>query len=516
MITNCPNCTSARINKKGRDVRHGTISQRYKCKMCHTNFYDTSSTEVKIAEIKIAEEIVSTTFAQTWVITSAVSDTPVNKVALDALINYCRYNDAELLIVPLKYKLHGLAEADSEYTWAEEVQPYLINKNIRLTCNLTLLAGVRVSPAIANPLIGFDSFSKGDSLIIGHPQIAMKTIAVSHVDSSAMMATTGCVTEPIYTQTKQGSRAIFNHSLSAVVIEKDGNDFHYRVLHTDEDVIYDLDKRYADGSVALVNSIPALIIGDEHIIHVDESVTEATFTDMYSMVNVLRPEFICRHDSLDFYSGSHHHKHNVFTNYAKHHSETDNIENELKLTIDYIIRTTPEFSKSVIIGSNHNGHLLRWLNECNPKTDPRNSALYHELMYLMLSETKMGDAGSIHPDPLELWTKHNYANIDNIRFLSSSESFIIKGIELALHGHQGANGSRGNVAGFSKLAKKTITGHSHSPAIFEGAYSVGHSCKSKLEYNSGPSSWAHCHVLIYENGKRTPIFIKNGRWRANR
>jgi len=329
-----------------------------------------------------------------------------------------------------------------------------------------------------------------------------------------MLTTTGCVTEPVYTSTKQGEKAVFNHSFSAVLIEEDGGDFHYRLLHVDrEGELYDLDKRYSGEHRFNSETVPALVVGDEHIIHVDPTITSATFSDYDSIVNFLRPEVIARHDSLDFFSGSHHHKNNVFTNFAKHHSGADNIADELKLTVDYILKTTPCFSKSVIVSSNHNDHLLRWLNECNPKTDHRNAALYHELMYLMLRQTSMGEAGTIHPDPFALWAEHNYGTIPNLEFHNSFESLKIKDIELSMHGHQGANGSRGNIVGFSKLGHKTVTGHSHSPGIFGGAYAVGHSCRSKLEYNGGPSSWAQCHVVVYPNGKRTPLFIKNGKWK---
>lgn len=522
----CTSCSSLNTIKRGKDVRMGSVYQRYSCKDCGGNFYheidhgiaalghDDAPAPSQNQDSTKPYSFTHSAPNKTWVITSAVSDIPVHKAALDTLLGYCQHNDAEFMVIPLKYKLHGLAEADKDYSWAEEVEQYLVKDTKRLTDNLVLLAGVRVSPSIGNPLTGFEAFSKGDSLIIGHPQIAMKTVALSHVDNSAMITTTGCVTLPIYTDTKQGEKAVFNHSYAAVVIEQDDDDFHYRVLSIDKTgTLYDVDKMYTGKFMAPVRGIPALVVGDEHTVHIDKTVTAATFSDPDSIVNVLRPEVIVRHDSLDFYSGSHHHKHNVFTNYAKHHSGADNIADELRLTVDYISRTTPEFSKSVIVSSNHNDHLLRWLNECNPKTDHRNARLYHELMYLMLSNTSMGESGTVHPDPFALWTQHNYDNTDHIEFLSSFESYKIKGIELSMHGHSGANGSRGNIMGFSKLGHKTITGHSHSPQIFGGAYSVGHSCKSKLEYNGGPSSWAHCHVIIYPNGKRTPLFIKNGKWK---
>jgi hypothetical protein len=42
---------------------------------------------------------------------------------------------------------------------------------------------------------------------------------------------------------------------------------------------------------------------------------------------------------------------------------------------------------------------------------------------------------------------------------------------------------------------------------------TGTSSLLQLEYNRGPSSWAHAHALLYASGKRSLIFIRDGRWR---
>jgi hypothetical protein len=517
-MTTCDKCGSGNTIRKGPTFHQGAPMWRFLCKDCGKPSYgENTSYEKRTKPAKKNKPAKLTkpkhSGQRTFVITSATNDVPVNWKFFNTLKNYCSWNNAELIIVPIKYQ-QGL-NPDGGYSWPDELHPYFESKNIKLCTGLRLLAGTRVMPAIGNPLSGFECFSKGDSIVIPHAQLQMKSIAVSHVDPSAVLTTTGSMTDPVYTPTKQGEKASFNHSFSAIVVEEDADvdGFHFRVLNSDETgSFYDLDRFYDADMVSTSTYIPGIVLGDEHIIHSDPEVVSATFTNVDSIVNTLKPKFIIRHDSLDFYSANHHHQKNVFTQYAKYISGKNNTTAELALTIDHVLDTTPEFSKSVIISSNHNEALLRWLQEANPKLEPWNSVLYHELTYLMLKKTSMGQSGAEYPNPFELWAKHNYS-LDNVQFVNSYESFKVHGIECAFHGDKGTNGSRGSAIQFSKLGSKSIVGHSHSPAIFQGCYQVGHSCYSKLEYNQGPSSWGKAHCLIQPNGKRQILFIINGKYR---
>ena len=67
----------------------------------------------------------------------------------------------------------------------------------------------------------------------------------------------------------------------------------------------------------------------------------------------------------------------------------------------------------------------------------------------------------------------------------------------------------------AKLGTTTIVGHSHTPAILEGCYQVGVTGKLDQGYNKGPSSWMHAHCVLYGNGKRSLLFIRDGRWRPS-
>jgi hypothetical protein len=507
----CNHCHSENTVKKGKAFHLGEIHHRYKCKNCGTNSY-TNVAQVNIPKVVHVPKLKR---GRTWVITSAVSDVIVNQPFLDTLINYCKVNQATLLVIPIKYKQHGLAEANAEYTWDDSVKPYLIKQNTRLLEKLVLMAGININPTIVSPLASLESFSKGDSLIFGATQVAMKSIALSHTEGAAIVTTTGACTNPVYSESKAGCRATFNHSYSAVVIEEDLeiDDFHYRVISYDkEGYIYDVDKKYCNDALIDSDSIAALVTGDTHTIFADPLVTAATYSNSDSVVNILKPEQIIMHDVLDSYAISHWHSNDLFTQFGKYKSGTNRIEEELHLTMKYLIDHVPEYSQAVVVASNHDSHLTRWMSQVKIANEPWNAETFHLLSWLMLKQTNMGNAGVEYPDAFALWCKYRYPD-SKVKFLTGFDSYRISGIEVALHGDRGSNGSRGALAQFSKLGMKTITGHSHSPGIIGGAYAVGHSCYSRLSYNSGASSWIACHAIIHQNGKRQLLIIKKGKWR---
>jgi hypothetical protein len=195
-------------------------------------------------------------------------------------------------------------------------------------------------------------------------------------------------------------------------------------------------------------------------------------------------------------------------------SKTNTIEHELIKTLDFIESTTPSGATSIIVPSNHNNHLVKWLNEADVKHDLANAKIYHHLMYLMLSSMEACTDENFFTnmaDPFELYSRGRVSN--KVKFLTADEDFNVCGIELNNHGDLGLNGSKGTKLQYKDLPVRTIIGHSHAPGIEKGAYQVGTSSLLRLEYNKGLSTWHHCHCVIYPNGKRQLLFIVNGEWK---
>lgn len=514
----CDNCGSSALKvHKRRIKKNGGKSIEYRCSVCGK--YKTFSEESEILNEQVSyKDIYNSTDVtvnhKRIVVTSCQSNTKTNYEFLSALQMYCVENDAKLYVIPIKYRNPKVSDNEELNFYDEVLEEYLLDDNIKIHPKLRILGKLKINATAANPLIGLDSVTRGDSIIIGHNQLQYKSIPVSQSDYPVIMTTTGTISEENYSESKSGYKAEFNHTFSATVVELDSDKFHIRQLHFDGAGFYDLDKYYTPMNVEKVNRISALIPGDEHAMFVDARVKEATFGEN-GISELLNPEYIVRHDLLDCYSVSHHHKNNVFTKYAKHKSGKDNLRKEILETIEYLI-DTHSGAKNLIVSSNHNDHLTKWLNYADPKLEPWNALLYHQLMFLILSKTNFTKQGTSMPNPFEVFLD-DYISSTNIyleyTFLDRTTSYKIEDIEISYHGDAGSNGSRGNRVGFSKLSSKTVIGHSHTPGIEKGCYQTGTSSELQLEYNIGPSSWMHTHCIIYPNGKRTLINIINGEWR---
>jgi hypothetical protein len=446
------------------------------------------------------------------VITSVILGQPVRKEHIKMLKSYCKFNNAQLVVIPLKYRT-----TDEENGVESGLEEYYVTSNFEFKSQYKIMAGMKLNATLENPLAGLDPLSKGSNVIFAHPQVALKTVPVD-TGYPGIISTTGCISQKDYSETKTGHKASFNHSYSAIVLETDRDGLvHQRHLNFSDFFVYDLEWVYdAYGERENYGGIEALITGDEHVTFIDPNVVLATYKWNNSIVNTLKPRRIVRHDVIDAYSISHHHKKNVFTKYAKYKDGYDKLQEELDTTIEFILETTPEYAVNIIVSSNHHDHILKWLNETDPKQEPWNAVLYHQLMYLMLEKTSMGESGAEYPNPFELYFNHNYAkHTKTVKFLGRNEQYFINHqVAINAHGDIGSNGVRGSRKSFSGMPTKHVIGHSHSPGIEKGVYQVGTSSRLRLEYNTGPSSWHHCHCIVYPNGKRQLIFIIDGKWRA--
>jgi hypothetical protein len=471
------------------------------------------SEETEIAVDSIYDEPTNAGIKR-YVITSVQNNSDINEDFLSSLDTYCSYNEAQLMIVPFVYNGEGTIV---EYNVSPRHRECFVNSRVKLHDELFVMGHFNFSPTTVNPFAGMEPISKGNSLIIPSPQLRMKSLAMSSNQHPAILITTGAISVPNYLPSKTGERASFNHSFSAVVVEIDSdNDYHIRVLNADiTGGFYDLDAYYTPyGEVSTNNNITCLVTGDEHAIFACPDVESATYTAADSIVNILNPKVVVRHDLLDCYSVSHHHRKDSILSVGKYLYGNNSIQSELDATIDYLERTTGDFD-NVIVSSNHNDHLTKWLKEVDIKSEPWNALLYHQLMYLTLASIEKTDVGISYANPFETYFRDSeVSNTTNVKFLGRDESFTVHGIELNAHGDVGVNGSRSSLAQYSNLAQKYVIGHSHTPGIIWGAYQVGTSSRLKLEYNRGPSSWMNTHCIIHENGKRQLINIINGKWRA--
>lgn len=453
-----------------------------------------------------------------YVITSAQNETPTFKPGLESLKQYCKHKDSELIVVPFRYKnptnIFSIDNINDEVNennindwWDEDVLPYLCDSRIELNENLILFADIKIRPTATNPLSGFNSLGGNKSVILGHTKLSLKTIPVTSGSKPKILTTTGCITVPNYTESKEGKKGDFHHSYSAIVVEIDDNIFYIRQLNiTNDGSFIDLDYEYTPTGVKKAPPALAIVMGDTHVQHVDPDVLYATFEDKESIYNLLQPKYLVWHDLLDFNSKNHHHKNEPFINYMKHLSQINNVKNEVYNAFELVNKYSKN-SINIFPFSNHPEALTRWIKETDWKIDPTNAEFYLETALVMLKNTKLRKGGTETLDPFTYWGKKILNKPENSIFLSKTQPFLIDDIDVSNHGHLGSNGSKGSIKVYSSLGRKTIIGHGHGPGIEGGSYQVGTSSYYELDYVGGPSSWLHTHCVIYANGKRSLIII---------
>lgn len=502
----CPKCGHGDLRKDGLA---GSGRQRYGCKACGAR---TTNPEQTAATSTFSKKLPD---ARRYVITSAQNATPVHKAFLSSLLAYCKHVDAELVVIPFRYKnptSFWSKSAQSVEWWDEALVPYLHHGRFNINANLVILADIKSQPTAVSPLSGLESITGQRSGVVGHPKVQLRTIPTPQSSLPKIMTTTGAVTRDDYSDTKTGKKGKFHHTFGAAVVEVQGDLFHLRQINaTSDGTFIDLDIEATPDGCFEAPPIEALVMGDTHVDFVSADVVNATFLNDDAIVKVLKPKRLIWHDLLDFYSRNHHHCNDPFIAVAKQKSSMDDVGAEVWRACQFAQIHTPEGCESVFVPSNHTGALAKWLREADWRMDPSNAEFYLETALEMVRSATMTKTGADAIDPFGYWVKRHKVPA---KVLVRGQSYRVKGVELGLHGDRGSNGSRGSVRGFSRIGTRSTIGHSHSPGIEEGCHQVGTSTQLVLEYNRGsPSSWLNTHEAIYANGKRSLINIIKGQWR---
>jgi hypothetical protein len=453
--------------------------------------------------------------AKRYVVTYAQNATPVHKPFLEALLVYCKENDAELLIIPGRYKNPTSVFTQAMYNehwWDRDVHKWLFSGRVKLGEHLTVYGDISIQPTATRPLTGFEVFSGTASAIFGHPKLQLTTVATAKRRYPRILTTTGAVTKPNYTKSKAGKKSEAHHVYGATVVEQGERLFHIRQINAKRDGSFvDLDREYtAEGSREAGRAL-ALICGDIHVEQSDKQVLDATFNRADSIVKTLRPETIVYHDVLDFNRRNHHTIADFCNRYARATmTKLESVEDEVLDAISFIDQMTPSDTRAVVVASNHDEAFDRWLNEANPKLDPKNARFYHEMWAAKLEA--FDEQGYWTPAFQLLYQRKG----GEARFLSREESLKIGDIYVNFHGDEGINGAKGSRQGYAQLGAKTVIGHGHSPGILDGCTQVGVTGRLDQGYNPPPSSWLNSHCVIYSNGKRSLIHVVEDAWRGGK
>lgn len=457
---------------------------------------------------------------QRYLITAAQNYTPVHRGFVASLLRAKRRLKAELLVIPIRYQnptsVFTERQKKLDLVFPRVIEKYLWSVRKNLNPNLVLLADIKVQPTASEPLMGYEGITHGESGILAHTKLQLRVVATPSNKFPKLLTTTGACTLPNYTDSSAGKKGEFHHTLGAVLVEIQGKTFHLRHLNAKNN------GEFTDAGTGLTFSPSgirkmarplALVMGDTHVDYIDKKVERATF-GKGGMVDVLNPEVLVFHDLLDAYSVNPHHRKNPFLNYAKLVAGLADVNREIIRAVNFVTDRTRLDRKSVIIASNHNDFVNRYIKDIDWREDLGNAKFYLQTALHLLDHCLIDEHGFSMPDPFGFWFKKIAKGDDkNVRVLGRDESLTLGGVELSMHGDIGPSGTRGSIRNLRRVGVKSIIGHSHSPGINEGCYQVGTSTSLKLEYNIGPNAWLNTHCVLHADGKRQLISIIDGHWR---
>ena len=446
---------------------------------------------------------------------SAQNETSVNRKQLASMNMYKTFlgekkdSKTQIAIIPVRYRNPTSPTEDmkkkKDMWWVDEVEPYLFYNKIDFG-DTQISCDSHVSPTAKMPLTGFEALTDNNHLILGAFRIHFKTQARVKNTPLRVMTTTGAITRKNYSTSKAGDTAAIHHSYGFTIIElnEDGTcQIPRNIFVTDDGTFTDLCYNVTPEGVTKVDGVEALVWGDIH----KEVIDEKIYKNTQKICKVIKPKIHVVHDLLDGARFNPHERKDVYVLRRKI------LEN--KFLIDDEINEAVNFPKDVlkkcggdevkVIQSNHDEFLDRHITDMDWKKDLHNSAAY--LKYALIQQTvKVEDHGNLFGYLLSKKYKKK------VSYLKHGDQLTIKGINCAMHGDFGSNGSRGAITQFKRLNFKMIHGHNHSPIIMDGVFSVGLTGKVNQYYaRKGISTHANAHCIIHKNGKRQLlVFNDNG------
>lgn len=462
-----------------------------------------------------------------YIITSAQNNTHINIGVWENLQALAHHYNAELMVGTFSYNKaaygwksvkRGTANSNSQESndWYDKaLEPFIVDHRVELAPGLVWCGEMNILPTAEDPLSSFETYTGRRSGIFPHVKMELRSIASGKFEATKFNYTTGTITLRNYIQKKAGLKAEFHHVYGAVVVEvNSAGSWWVRQLNADSgDGIQDLTLYAQLGQVTTGHFVEGITWGDIHAEQLDPEVCEIAW-GVGGVLDTLHPSFQFMHDTLAASSGiSHHDRKSPHKQFSLFSAGKNDMGLEMEHTAAFLGSLSHrDWCQTVVVDSNHDRHLERWLEETNHKEDNVN-ALFYLKTSLALYEAMAREDMDFH---LVEYCLLQAGCPKDILFLQRGESFIIcadktGGIECGMHGDEGANGARGGGRGLSKLGRKANVGHTHTAEIRHGLYTSGLSALMDLGYNTGPGSWSHSLTVTYPNGKRTIITMWAGR-----
>lgn len=434
------------------------------CQKC--DHYDTA-TKKKLKKSKV------------YIITAALNNTPVHKLFWEKLLMYAEFHKAEIHVVAMRYRNPTSVFSDAkEDFWCDEVLPYLDAGRHELFPGIHLLSDVKISPTAITPLTGMNGMSGEGSCIFGHPRVHLVTLPTPMDSPTKMMVTTGACTLPNYTDSKAGKKGSFHHTYGFIIARESG--FHYVTAKENGDFI-DYEWMVTSKGVEKSPPVEALVFGDIH----HAKLTDEGLKRIEKEIKLTRPKMGVVHDVFDGESINPHEEKDPIEKVKRYVSGRSDLNSEINKTLDFLTWMKRRIKNILVVPSNHDNFLDRYISTMDWRKDIPNAVIYSELLPIAIKEEGVFRV---------------LASRIGVRATKINDSVKVHGIELNIHGDLGANGSKGSSVQYKNMSFKVIKAHDHTPTRLDGSVSVG---VQELfhGYNKGLSSWARANVSIDVFGK---------------
>lgn len=469
-----------------------------------------------------------------FLFTAAQNDAPLHEGFWRNLEAYAAHIDATIAVGPFTYETAWWSENNpTSREYAEELHPHLCFGQMEIGDNFVFAGEMNTLPTASQPISDLTTYSRNRWAVFPHAKRQLKSVpSTDPTVQSHQVMTTGCATRPKVIPRKAGVKSLFHQVIGAVIVEfdADGDVFCRQITASEDGSFYDLDRYVSKGTITSGHRARALVVGDLHLRKVDNDNLMATFgfdlvhTGMRyrnSLVDLLQPEHVMLHDIFDHESRNHHNANDNGHAYEMHLRGRDSILSEIVQVGEFLEKARAPGREIVVVESNHDIGLDRYVREGRYRNDPPNIRLglkledallgHRQRVAEALDEFRAPPRFSLLEDALRL----TEANLDGVSWAYDGTSRLVDGIEVGHHGFRGVNGSKGTVQGFARTGRKLTIGDKHSPEINEGVYVVG-VMQMQMGYNKGPSTWAVTHCVHYPDGNRSLITLQKAKYRAEK
>ena len=452
-------------------------------------------------------------------ITAAISGQRVFSEGLSSVKTWQKKKKGGIIILPSLDTAHNL---DNEIEWhfdEELLKLPLLFGGLSLNSNFRI-SDYFVTAKQINPLTGIGRHvQKKGSMIFGSPKQSLEYESVSNASKypNAGMSS-GAITLPNYKTSKGNAMrtawiATNDHVVGGVIVEiQDDKVYHFRQVQFDENGGFcDVDGNYYLGDKvykieSFFKKTPEIVRGDIHI-GVEDELAVSTSN---SLIKALKIRTVAENDLFDGASCNHHAADDVIVQASQAKKDRATIEDELAMVAKHLQDMLKITEKVVVVPSNHDDFLSRYLRKGSFVKDPRNFKIGCKLSDLMLE----GKDPFVEGLRLSGIIKNFDELLESGRLCFPGINDDIKfGMFNIVHGHIGRNGQRQpGLAGIEKGWGAAISGHSHTPGILRKVFRVGTLSKKRHGYNNGPSSWTHTDAIRYPNNQVQLINYIDGKY----